>query len=254
MCATCQQQGRQLRRVRLSFSMGALNAQAPGLFNDPQVDTCLLCNDRVRQLAQKLRAAAGPVRSCELPWKQCTVVRSIPAHASRVLASLVRTEAQLSEWAIASWQRLLTCYSSNLISSTAPQSKAHNACRHTGLRAGEAVAASMLKAAATQRQRDAAEAMQRRRDVARLGKGAATLAAAGAKVGAAAVAVVGAAMHGAAEVVGTGEPHASAALRHCHRFPTSCLMQTRAVVAASQCRSVSTGGPAILNVHQPWSR
>lgn len=55
-----------MRRVRLKFAMGVLNSHAPRIFEEPDVQLCLVCDPRVKPLFDALRQHA--VRShCFLP-------------------------------------------------------------------------------------------------------------------------------------------------------------------------------------------
>ena len=59
LCPSCLQQQRQLKRIRLRFSMAALNSQAPGIFGEPEVEVCVICDARVRELFSKIAAHVG---------------------------------------------------------------------------------------------------------------------------------------------------------------------------------------------------
>jgi hypothetical protein len=67
LCPSCQQQGRELRPLRLRFHMGRLNQQAPGVFVEPVAQACLLCEPRMRTLFHRLHLHA-PVRHTRLQY------------------------------------------------------------------------------------------------------------------------------------------------------------------------------------------
>eukprot|EP00892_Ulva_mutabilis_P010500 jgi/Ulvmu1/7822/UM004_0051.1 len=63
LCQSCQQQGRHMRQVHMRLSVAALNTEAPGVLDAPQLQACVLCDQRVRQLFQRLAIRAPRVRS-----------------------------------------------------------------------------------------------------------------------------------------------------------------------------------------------
>ena len=74
-CPTCQQAGRQLKRVRLMFHMMRLTMQAPGIFQQPVVEACLVCDPRLKQLFIKLRQHVKAVRPIALAYRGATLPR-----------------------------------------------------------------------------------------------------------------------------------------------------------------------------------
>jgi hypothetical protein len=77
-CPTCQQQGRQLKLARLQFNMARLNFQAPGLFDQPAVETCLVCDGRIRNLFDRLGPPPPAVRPCFSNMILCTELKPLP--------------------------------------------------------------------------------------------------------------------------------------------------------------------------------
>jgi hypothetical protein len=61
MCPTCQQQGRQLKLVRMRFNLARLHQEAAGVFDDPNVVSCLVCDQRMKTLFQRLHQHAPRV-------------------------------------------------------------------------------------------------------------------------------------------------------------------------------------------------
>lgn len=75
MCQTCQQQGRQLKRVRMKFNLARLHQEAMGVFDEPNVVSCLVCDPRMKILFQRLQQAAPRVcyfLTCSFPFVLCT--------------------------------------------------------------------------------------------------------------------------------------------------------------------------------------
>lgn len=61
MCQTCMQQGRQLKRVRMRFNLARLHQEAMGVFDEPNVTSCLVCDQRMKTLFQRLQQNAPRV-------------------------------------------------------------------------------------------------------------------------------------------------------------------------------------------------
>ena len=62
LCQLCLQQGRQVRQVHMRLSVATLNMEAPGVLDAPQLQACVLCDQRVRQLFQRIALHAPRVR------------------------------------------------------------------------------------------------------------------------------------------------------------------------------------------------
>ena len=80
MCPACLQLGRQLRRVRMKFNLARLHQEAAGVFDEPNVVSCLVCDPRMKTLFQKLQQHAPRVR----PALTC---RARAVHVSSLCAS-----------------------------------------------------------------------------------------------------------------------------------------------------------------------
>lgn len=82
LCETCQQQGRQLHRVRLRFNLARLHQEAAGVFDEPTAECCIVCDARMKLLFHRLNNHAPRVRC------------SLAAHA------LHSRRARLRAWAL----------------------------------------------------------------------------------------------------------------------------------------------------------
>ena len=73
MCPSCQQQGRQLKRVRMKFNLARLHQEAMGVFDEPNAVSCLVCDPRMKILFQKLQQVAPRVRLA-VTYRLCAFV------------------------------------------------------------------------------------------------------------------------------------------------------------------------------------